>query len=82
MLATDKQISYLNSLTKKVNYIYSVFPECGISEENALFYNGVNWNHERSKGMTTLDASLKISAFKDLIMWINTKRVLMNKPQF
>lgn len=82
MLATDKQISYLNSLTKKVNYIYSVFPGCDISEENALFYKGVNWNHERSKGMTTLDASLKISAFKDLIMWINTKRVLMNKPQF
>lgn len=82
MLATSKQINYLKALTKKVNHIYSVFPDCGITEDNANFYKGVNWNHERSMGMTTIDASLKIAAFKDLIMWINTKRVLMNKPQF
>ena len=82
MLATTKQINYLNRLTNKVNYIYSIFPECGIPDEHAKFYRTVNWDNERKKGMTTMDASIKISAFKDLIRGINFKRYLMNQKQF
>lgn len=82
MLATDKQIEYLQALTQKVNFIYEKCPDCGITPDNALFYKSVNWNHERSKGMTTIDASIKISAFRDLIRGINFRQLLMNRKQF
>lgn len=39
-------------------------------------------NKVNKLGMTTLDASLKISAFKSLIRGINMKRSLFNLPQF
>lgn len=75
-LATDKQIKYLTDLTNKVNKIVGLWPECGVEKYN------IDWRHERSMGMTTLDASLKITAFHSLIQGINMKRVLFNLPQF
>lgn len=76
MLATDNQIKYLTDLTNKVNRIIDLWPECGVEK----FYT--DWRHERSRGMNTNDASIKISAFKSLIRGINMKRVLFNLPQF
>lgn len=76
MLATDKQIKYLTDLTNKVNHIVEKWPECGIDK----YY--VDWRHERSMGMTTIDASIKINAFHSLIRGINMKRYLFNLPQF
>lgn len=82
MTATDKQISYLEGLTAKVNAIIKSWPECPISRDNALFYAGVNWRHERSMGMTVTDASIKISAFRSLLRGLNMQRSLLGLPQF
>lgn len=76
MLATDKQIKYLTDLTNKVNKIIEIWPECGVEK----YY--IDWRHERSMGMTTTDASIRISAFHSLIRGINMKRYLFNLPQF
>ena len=70
MKATDKQVNYLTILTNKVNKIVDIWPECRIEK----YY--IDWYKERELGMTTLDASLKISAFKSLIRGINMKRSL------
>lgn len=76
MIATDKQIKYLTDLTNKVNYIIGVWPQCGVERYN------IDWSYERSKGMTSLDASLKINAFKSLLRGINLKRYLLGLKQF
>ena len=76
MLATDKQVKYLTDLTNKVNKIIEIWPEFGIEKYHT------DWRHERSMGMTTIDASIRISAFHDLIIGINMKRYLFNLPQF
>lgn len=76
MMATEKQIKYLTDLTNKVNKIIDIWPECGVEK----YY--IDWRHERSMGMTTIDASIRISAFRNLIRGINIKRYLFNLPQF
>lgn len=76
MLATDKQIKYLTDLTNKVNHIIDIWPECGVEKFN------VDWWHERTRGMGTNDASIRISAFHTLIRGVNMKRHLFGLKQF
>ncbi len=82
MRATDKQIEYLEALTKKVCYIIDVWSEHGISADMQEFYRTVSWRYERRRGMTVLDASKKIAAFRTIILNLNIKRSLFNLPQF
>lgn len=82
MRATDKQIEYLEALTKKVCYIIDIWPDNGINADMQKFYRTVSWRHEQRRGMTVTDASVKISTFRDLIFNLNFKRILFNLPQF
>ena len=79
MLATDKQISYLTNLQERYNKMMEATKQY-MPASNVEFYH-FDYNHERSKGMTTIDASLKIGAFKQLIRNINNVRVLCNLKQ-
>lgn len=74
MKATDKQIQYLTDITNRVNRIIESWPECGLEKY------AIDWQHERTQGMTTIDASMKIDAFHRLIQGINMKRRLFALP--
>ena len=74
MLATDKQIAYLQSLADRV--------EC--AKRDGLFNIPtpyINWSEERKLGVTTTDASIRIKAYKELIAGINTGRMIMGYKQ-
>lgn len=82
MKATDKQIKYLTALTNKVKKIIAEWSESGIDIDFQQWVRKVDWMHERSIGMTSVDASMKISAFRSLIQGVNMKRNLLGLKQF
>lgn len=53
MLATDKQINYLQQLADKVELMHKAHP--GAVKCKTPY---INWHTERHKGVTTLDASI------------------------
>lgn len=65
MLATDKQISYLSTLALKVEKIKAINNKTKVITANLPEY--INWQHERHMGVTTMDASIRIKAYKSLI---------------
>jgi len=76
MLATDKQISYLQFLADKVERIKQ---ETG---NPAITCPHINWQEERTKGVTTTDASMRIDAYKCIIRACNVRQVLFNRKQY
>lgn len=77
MLATDKQINYLQYLADKVERIRKKHPEA--FDKVAPPY--VNWHKERHLGVTTIDASIRIDAYRTIVRGMNTICVLCNWPQ-
>lgn len=67
MKATDKQLNYLTYLTKEWNRMATKTGNRTIER---------NWWTERSHGMTTADASIKIEAFKDGIFMMKFQNTL------
>lgn len=78
MKATDKQISYLTSLQNKYNKMIDASKDI---LQNVEKFN-IDWHQQRDLGMTTVDASMKIDAFKTLIRNTNFARHLCNRKQF
>lgn len=76
MLATDKQIKYLQYLADKVERIKQS------THNPAITCSHIDWSTERQKGVTTVDASIRIDAYKSLIRAVNMRQALMNRPQF
>ncbi len=74
-LATDKQIAYLAMLADKVERM----KKSTIGEIQEVHY--VDWNAERSKGVTVADASIRIDAYRQIIRWVNTTRMLCGQKQ-
>lgn len=74
-LATDKQIAYLVKLANKVERM----KKSTIGEIQEVHY--VDWNAERSKGVTVADASIRIDAYLRIIRWANTTRILCAQKQ-
>lgn len=77
-LATDKQINYLTSLSNKVGRARCRFPE---GFHNVSEIESINWEEERSKGMTVADASMMIDSLRSVIRGMNTILYLCNKRQ-
>lgn len=70
MLATDKQINYLESLQKRVKRMNVAVPHR-------------NWRHERDVlGMTATDASARIDAYKRIIQGANLRALLLGFRHF
>lgn len=79
MLATDKQISYLCFLAKKVERIKQLNK---IRKSIvATLPDYIDWNVERNMGVTVTDASIRISAYKQIIAACNITFVLNNQSQ-
>lgn len=78
--ATDKQIAYLHTLQEKAHRIearanahgHKVYP-------NPL--TNYDYNEERRRGMTITDASIRISAWRRMVLYGNTTLALFNLPQ-
>lgn len=79
MLATDKQINYLCVLAKKVEKIKAINRKANVIMANLPEY--IDWQRERSLGVTTKDASIRISAYKNIIFASNATFVLCGMPQ-
>lgn len=76
MLATDKQIKYLQSLADKVERMHKTHPKAVKSHPPYI-----NWETERHKGVTTVDASIRIMAYKTIIRNMNLSFMLLGFPQ-
>lgn len=78
MLATDKQINYLCALANRVEKIKVIN-----SKINAIknFPEYIDWYQERHMGVTSLDASIRIKAYKKLIFNSNIVFSLFNMAQ-
>lgn len=63
MLATDKQILYLCALANRVEKIKVINSKIN-AIKNLPEY--IDWHQERHMGVTTLDASIRIKAYKNL----------------
>ncbi len=76
MLATDKQINYLEALQNKVYQIHAEKPA-------AIRRLPVrrNWREERGRGMTVADASTKIRAYKDILFWAGVSCDLLGRER-
>lgn len=76
MLATDKQISYLQHLANRVERMQKTHPD-------AVSYRTpyINWDTERAKGVTTVDASIRIKAYKTIIRETNLAFLLLGYSQ-
>lgn len=74
MLATDKQIAYLQSLADRVE-------RAKREGKQDIPTPYIIWSKERSKGVTTSDASIRIKAYKTLLCAINAQRVLLGLNQ-
>lgn len=79
MLATDKQIKYLCALADKVEKIKSINKSAKVIKANLPEY--IDWAKERNKGVTSLDASIRITAYKSIIFGCNNTFVLCNMKQ-
>ena len=76
LMATDKQIRYLNLLANKIRVKRKKFPDA-FSKISAI--EEINWEVERQHGMTIVDASIKIDAYQSVIRGMNTILKLCNK---
>ena len=79
MLATDKQIKYLCALADKVEKIKAINKSAKVIKANLPGY--IDWSKERNKGVTSLDASIRIKAYKSIIFGCNNTFVLCNMKQ-
>ena len=79
MLATDKQIKYLCALADKVEKIKAINKSAKVIKSNLPGY--IDWAKERNKGVTSLDASIRIKAYKSIILGCNNTFVLCNMKQ-
>ena len=79
MLATDKQIDYLCSLAKKVEKIKVVNGKKKVIMAKLPDY--IDWNVERHFGVTTKDASLRITTYREIIRNCNYTFYLCGIPQ-
>lgn len=61
--ASSKQIAYLQALADKVEEM---------KKYHEIKCPYIVWRHE--KGVTSLDASIRISAYKDIIFWCNVQK--------
>lgn len=78
MLATDKQIKYLCALADKVEKIKAKNKSAKVIKANLPEY--IDWVKERNK-VTSLDASIRITAYKSIIFGCNNTFVLCNMKQ-
>ena len=79
MLATDKQIKYLCALADNVEKIKAINKSAKVIKANLPGY--IDWAKERNKGVTSLDASIRIKAYKSIIFGCNNTFVLCNMKQ-
>lgn len=79
MLATDKQINYLCFLANKVEKIKSIVIKEKVAIKNLPDY--IDWTKERHLGVTSIDASIRICAYKKIIRACNTIFVLFGMKQ-
>lgn len=79
MLATDKQINYLCALAKKVEKIKAINSKRNVITASLPEY--IDWQCERHLGVTMQDASLRISAYKNIICMSNVTFVLSGMSQ-
>ena len=79
MLATDKQIKYLCALADTVDKIKAINKSAKVIKANLPEY--IDWAKERNKGVTSLDASIRIKAYKSIIFGCNNTFVLCNMKQ-
>lgn len=79
MLATDKQIKYLCALADKVEKIKAINKSAKVTKANLPEY--IDWAKERNKGVTSFDASIRITAYKSIIFGCNNTFVLCNMKQ-
>ncbi len=79
MLATDKQINYLCVLAKKVEKIKKMNINRNVIVANLPEY--IDWQRERHLGVTVQDASIRISAYKNIIRMSNATFVLCGMSQ-
>lgn len=79
-LATDKQIKYLHSLQDRVMKIQNRAKAYGHNAYRELppFYDYYN---ERNCGMTVADASVRIAAWRRLVVYGNATLALFNIEQ-
>lgn len=77
MLATDKQINYLQSLADKVERKRKEYPEAF----NKVAPPYIDWHTERRKGVTVADAAVRIDAYKTIIRGMNMSCLLLGYPQ-
>ena len=79
MLATDKQINYLCSLADKVEKIKAINVKEKVIVANLPEY--IDWIKERRLGVTSIDASIRICAYKKLIRACNVTFILFGMKQ-
>lgn len=77
MLATNKQINYLQSLADKVERKRKEHPEA--FDKVAPTY--IDWHKERCKGVTVADAAIRIDAYRNVILGMNMSCELLGYPQ-
>lgn len=68
MQATDKQINYLCQLAERVERLKA---------SHKIDIHFINWQTERYKGVTTVDASIRIKAYRDIIFNANLQSSLL-----
>lgn len=79
MLATDEQIKYLCALADKVEKIKAINKSAKVIKANLPEY--IDWAKERNKGVPSLDASIRITAYKSIIFGCNNTFILCNMKQ-
>ena len=79
MLATDKQIKYLCALADKVEKIKAINQSAKVIKANLPEY--IDWAKERNNGVSILDASIRIKAYKSIIFCCNNTFILCNMKQ-
>lgn len=78
MLATEKQINYLCALANRVEKIKVINSKIN-AIKNLPEY--IDWHQECQLGVTTLDASIRIKAYKKLIFNSNIVFSLLKMVQ-
>lgn len=67
MLATDKQINYLCVLAKRVARVKAANEIDRVITAELPEY--IDWQQERHLGVTTADASARIRAYRDILLY-------------
>lgn len=73
-LTTDKQVAYLTKLADKVERMKKTTRALQNVEH-------MDWYEARRQGMDTLDASIRINAYHQMITWANVTRKLLGLKQ-